>query len=107
MCKKFLATLALSLTTTLAHATPVAFGTIGNVSVGVGNIAVYLTATTGSPCPSGWFYSMTTDSDDQTINRLLAFLMTAWTTGTPVQVFGTTALCNQGTNSRFVAAQSQ
>ena len=89
-----------------AHALQVEFGTITNVAVGVDNIAVYVTAGSGSTCASGWFYSFTSDSNDPTMNRLLATIMASWTTGVTVSFYATSAVCNQGTNSRFTSLQT-
>ena len=88
---------------TQAYATTVAAGTITQVAAGVDVLGVYISANSNSPCPSGWFYSLTSDSNDASMNRILAALMTSWQTGATVALYGVTVACNQGTNSRFTS----
>jgi hypothetical protein len=89
-----------------AKAVGVAIGTVTNVSVGLDNVAVYITANNASPCGSGWFYIFAADSDDQTVNRITALAMTSWTTGATVLINGVSVICNQGTASRFTSMQT-
>jgi hypothetical protein len=106
MLKSLVAIALLIGSVTQALAAGVAVGTVTNVSVGLDNVAVYITAASGSPCGSGWFYMFTADSDDQTVNRITALAMTSWTTGATVIINGVSVICNQGTASRFTSMQT-
>lgn len=79
-----------------ANAAVVATGTISDLTVSQGDIAVYITAAAGSPCGSGWFYSYGSDSDQSTVNRLLAILEAASVSGESVTIYNTTVTCSSG-----------
>lgn len=86
----------------VANAAPVATGTVSKVNICQGEIGVYITAISGSPCASGWFYSWASDTDDTTVNRILATLLAAQASGSTVTIFSTTVTC---TNGRFTVAE--
>ena len=86
----------------VANAAPLATGTVSKVNIGQGEIGVYITAASGSPCASGWFYSWASDTDDTTVNRILATLLAASASGSTVTIFATTVTC---TNGRFTVAE--
>jgi hypothetical protein len=105
--RKSLATIGLLLgLIAQAKAATVAIGTVTNMAVGLDNVALYITSANGSPCGSGWFYVFAADSDDQTVNRIVALSMTSWTTGATVAIYGVSVICNQGTASRFTSMQT-
>ena len=79
-----------------ANAAVVATGTIADLTVSQGNIAVYITAATGSPCGSGWFYSYDADTDQATVNRLLTILEAASVSGESVTLYDGTVTCTSG-----------
>jgi hypothetical protein len=86
-----------------SRADTVAIGTITAVATGINVIGIQVSATSTSPCGTGWFYSLTSDSNDASMSRLLASIMISWQTGATVYLYGVPTTCNQGTNTRFTS----
>ena len=85
------------------NAAVLATGTVSDVTVNQGDIAVYVTAATGSPCGSGWFYSYDSDTDQSTVNRMLTIIEAAAVSGESITLYSGTVTCTSG---RFEGANA-
>ena len=87
MLKKVALFAGLMMAAYVCNADVLAVGTVTQINISNGSIAAQLTAGTGSPCPTGWFYAYDTDTSATVVNRLLAALLSAQSRGVSVSLY--------------------
>ncbi len=104
--KEIAYTLAMIFIASNAAAVTVASGTIKKFSVGQKNFAIYIEASSVSPCQTGWFYAYKTDMDVDSWKALQSLALTAYATEKNISIYAGETKCGEGTNSRFYSMTS-